>query len=229
LANLINKKTKNKAYSIAPKGIKTFHQLLMRGIIKRPKLVIYQSVERNLLKLKDVNKLENGLKTRLKAKLKFWHLTYLDKLLTQGLLKYIKARVLNQSGRSISSQSSVDPSFFYLKSSDHIIPKNKSNLDRVTKRILQYKKYFNNQNIDFIFLPTPNKKTIYHDLVPLQKRPDFLVDLIKSLRKNKVKVIETYDLFLKSQDLLYHKDDSHWNEKAIKLVFKEISRLHNLM
>ena len=105
------------------------------------------------------------------------------------------------------------------------IAKVDARLKSTSKALISYKKYCDSQKIDFLFLPMPNKETVYFDLVPLSEQPDYLFRLDSILCNAKVNIINIlplYNLERRKGSLLYHPDDSHWNGYATQLVAKEI-------
>lgn len=76
-------------------------------------------------------------------------------------------------------------------------------------------------NIRLIYLPLPAKYTLYHNFVNHDKYNDFLPELYKGLRKRGVEFIDVFDDFKNSDDILYYRTDSHWNEKGIEMAFNK--------
>ncbi len=72
-------------------------------------------------------------------------------------------------------------------------------------------------NARLIFIPIPNKYTIYHRLVTSAHYDGFLPRLSAELKKRHVETIELYDTFLSSEELLYFPSDTHWNKKGIEI------------
>lgn len=230
LVSLINNNSDCKAYNIAPCSFVEIDKLLSNEIIEPPKIIVFESIERNLLRLPSVkhtdfsnNWLIHGLRTN---KLVSFFSVWLDKFYAQRPFHFIKARILNKTGMSISAQSPVDGSFFFLKGNNIEIVPTEKNINIVYTQIVKYKKYCDARNIKFIFLPVPNKRTIYYNLVRLKNQPDFLLHLIKRLKANNIDVINTFELFNhnKNKKLLYFKDDTHWNENAVRLAYSELEK-----
>ena len=79
-----------------------------------------------------------------------------------------------------SIQPSVDDSFFFPSDTDR--SPSDEDLDAIADRLVRYRDFLADRHIDFIFLPVPNKRTIYYDLVPLDSQPVFVSRLIHRLR-----------------------------------------------
>ena len=83
--------------------------------------------------------------------------------------------------------------------------------------------------IDFLFLPMPDKETVYFELVPFIKQPNYLFKLDSILTNSNVATINTlkiYNEFRKeNKSLLYHFDDTHWNSNATEIIANEITKI----
>ena len=79
----------------------------------------------------------------------------------------------------------------------------------------------------FLYVPMPNKESVYYDFIPLNKQPDYLFKLDSILKEANVSTINTLEIYNNyrkiNSALLYHLDDTHWNSKATDLVSKEIA------
>ena len=115
---------------------------------------------------------------------------------------------------------------------------NYQNIDLFTEKELKYVfEYFNtvneyckNNSKKFYLVIIPNKSRIYHEYMPsyLYKKPDTKSrtnQLIKYVKdKSDIKILYPYELLMqnKSQELLYYKTDTHWNDLGASLVYDEI-------
>jgi hypothetical protein len=81
-------------------------------------------------------------------------------------------------------------------------------------------------NLDLIFMPIPNKYTIYHEVVDNHKYNNFLPRLYNELDKRDVLYVNLYREFKSSSDILYYGTDTHWNklgvDKALRLTLEKI-------
>jgi hypothetical protein len=82
-------------------------------------------------------------------------------------------------------------------------------------------------NYDLLFLPVPTRYTVYHKFVNNHPYNNFLPRLYKELDKRGIKYIDLYTEYSKSDKILYHGTDTHWNSKgvdmALKLVLEKIN------
>jgi hypothetical protein len=75
-------------------------------------------------------------------------------------------------------------------------------------------------NLDLVFMPIPNKYTVYHDMVDNHPYNNFLPRLYKELDKRHVQYVNLYHEFISSTDILYYGTDTHWNKKGVDRALK---------
>ncbi len=210
-----------KVYNMAPSSFSIFDRYLKVKNIKKPKLIIFSIVERNIP--------EPIIYYNVTREMKYKKLiddlfsigninVYIDKAFKQLSLQWIKARI-NRS-RGFGMQATGNSNMFFLNG----ITQNpsESNLNSTVKIILSYKKYCDSNDIRFIFMPMPDKESVYYELVPFKQQPNYLFKLDSLLNIVGVSTINTlkiYNNYRKSSSkLLYHLDDTHWNSNATDLI-----------
>jgi hypothetical protein len=89
---------------------------------------------------------------------------------------------------------------------------------------------FGRQGIKFIFVPVPNKESVYLELLAKEKLPvngqGFLIKLKKELDNRGVNSIDTYTNFrssFRAGNRIYFADDTHWNNSGIELAAELIT------
>jgi len=230
ITNKLISKTKNKIkiYNMAPSSMSDFIYYLNTGNISKPKILIFEIVERNIpenIKYYKNTKISK-IKELIKKVLGLNNLNvYIDKALKNYSLKWLKARIEGEKGRGV--QSPIDSNMFFYKGLNQ---KNKIELVNKTFNVVKsYKAFCDSLNIKFIFLPMPNKETVYFDYVPLQKQSKYLFKLESLLKDSNIQTINTlkiYNDYRKvNKELLYHSDDSHWNPIATELISNEILKV----
>ena len=229
LVNLINQSGRHRAYSIAPRNMNELAKMLTYGVIDTPRVVVFQQIERRIFTIPPFSQIEWRLVGTIVSRIRAnWAagvaFEVLDKVYSQRPFRYVKARLEGAVGMENSIQSSVDNSFFFLGDADR--SPSDEDLDALADRLVRYRDFLADRNIDFIFLPVPNKRTIYYDLVPLDSQPVFLARLIRKLRAEDIRVLDTLELFNLNagEQLLYFKDDTHWNERATLLAYSELEQ-----
>jgi alginate O-acetyltransferase complex protein AlgJ len=87
--------------------------------------------------------------------------------------------------------------------------------------------------VDFVFVPVPNKITIYYDWLPepyqmldsveVMQAP--VADLIVAAEAAGVRVVDTLSLFNAARDrgeIVYQYDDTHWNARGVEIIAEAI-------
>lgn len=83
-------------------------------------------------------------------------------------------------------------------------------------------------NMEMIFLPIPNKYTLYHGVVNDDPYNNFLPLIYEGLRERNVSCIELYEDFLNNEEVLYYGTDSHWNKKGVDIALSKVVKKLNL-
>ncbi len=76
-------------------------------------------------------------------------------------------------------------------------------------------------NIELVFMPVPNKISIYHELVTNHPYNELLPGLYKALDKRDINFVDLYHPFRQHREMnLYYPNDTHWNYEGMKLATK---------
>jgi alginate O-acetyltransferase complex protein AlgJ len=90
--------------------------------------------------------------------------------------------------------------------------------------------WFTEQGVQFVFLPIPDRETVYFDDIPDNHRPagmtyaersQFLRQLIRDSQDSGVTVVDTLTAFEAARDSgtnPYFLDDTHWNPDGVRLT-----------
>lgn len=210
-----------KVYNMAPSSFTKFDYFLRLGVVKKPKQIIFVMVERHLPD-RIYRKSSSGIKSKMVHHPIFGTLTsYWDRAFRFSSLKWLNARIKNHYGNGLPSK---DSSMFFLEGyrQKHA----PSDLNRTVNTIKTYQAYCDSLNIKFLYLPMPDKETVYYDMVPLPKQSDYLVRLDSLLRENGIATVNTLELYNNYRKqhtaILYQPDDSHWNPTATELVSEKL-------
>ncbi|HLO59717.1 MAG TPA: hypothetical protein VK179_13300 [Bacteroidales bacterium] len=113
-----------------------------------------------------------------------------------------------------------EPGGFYYKYSDQELNNIADNIFRLQENLKE--KY----NLDLIFMPIPNKYSLYHKMINNDQYNNFLPLLYAELDKRGVRYINLYREFSSARDTLYYGTDTHWNkkglDKALNLMLNEM-------
>jgi hypothetical protein len=112
------------------------------------------------------------------------------------------------------------PTSFYFNHNDSLINIYCKNITDLSEKLMD------RYNLKLIFLPVPNKFTIYHSTIrPEDKYDDFLPRLCTALGKHHISCVNLYDDFITSDSLVYYGTDSHWNEKGVSITVNRLLEL----
>jgi len=216
ITNLLARGLNKKVYNMAPANFVDFIDLLNRGIIEKPKTIIYALNEKGIPSSINILNQTRGVED-----VSFFSV-FKDKVKRLYSLKYLNARVNGKHGKGVPG--TIDSSMFFQYGNE--VKYYYEKIMNVANTIQSYKDYCDSLRIEFIFLSLPNKETVYFDKIPLETQPNYLLQLDSILRKRNVKTINTLELFnnyrKSNYKLIYHLDDTHWNASGVALVSKNI-------
>jgi alginate O-acetyltransferase complex protein AlgJ len=231
LASFLEKETGLNVYAIGPAGIDTF-RADKRLMENPPKLIIHEGIERNLytlpnlMKNVDVKGEEDNL-----IKEKFYET--LDQCLKMSPIRYLFARIRGLIfNRDMIVNDTTKMVFFQTSLNNRKL--NRENASEIVSRIISYNQYFNKKGIKYVFLPVPDKESVYFDDIPkkyITSDNDFevITPLVDELTENNVTTLNLLDIFNKTKnETLYQLDGTHWNPIAAKIVAEQIINKINL-
>lgn len=225
-----------KVYNIAPAEFYVADYYLKKDIIKKPKLIIYSISERYvpypMKKYTEMNSMKTKLKTILRNNMFFSNVSiFMDKSLRFYSKNWIRARLNKDSGDGVPGVKGSNMYFFNSKSypyDPNMVYNFEIDLKRTKDNIVSFKKYCDSLHIDFLFLPMPNKATVYYDLVPYKEQPKYVFKLDSMLNAENVRTVNAVDIYNEyrksNNKLLYHLDDTHWNSNGVHIVTQEIAK-----
>ena len=209
-------------YNMAPCSFAQLELYLLRGQIKKPRLIIFSNTEAMTPPLfKPLNRLST--KNKMQGLLETGNLnTRIDRFIRFYSVQWLRARLLSTVH---GAPSPVNPDLFFYNSYRDV---NKDPRPTIAS-ILSYKKYCDEQGIDFIYMPVPSKHTVYYEMAALPSQPDYVYRVVDSLENRGVKCINTQEVFNRSRKegigWLFHLDDMHLNATGTQVLTNEIVQL----
>lgn len=208
---------KYKVYNISS-SFSCFLSLIEKKVIKKPKYLIMLRVERYMPLECDTT--ENlTMDSIIDRKLRYDGIFYcINRLKKFASREWFKARIKGLVGTGIPSP--IDGRMLFFQGKNSINPDTLL-LKHSLKTIAAYNQKCKELGIKFIFIPMPNKETVYFDYVPYEKQPPFLFQLDTMMRKAGITTfnpLEIYNEERKKGQFLYHLDDTHWNKLAVNAV-----------
>ena len=104
---------------------------------------------------------------------------------------------------------------FYWPHDDALVKRMADNIEKMKNDLRSI------YNVKLVFLPVPNKYTIYSGLVNDDPYDDFLPRLTAELEKRGVMTVNIYEKYKNSEEILYYPQDSHWNLKGFSIAMDE--------
>jgi len=244
ISEVLEKKLNLSVYPISPGSINTFLRDI-RFLDNPPDIVIISSIEREIIALRTpkrelvkpqwYEKLLQKIEFKIKTNSIIQNIAMsIDRILKWNLLHYYRAelrRIVEKifstvkglcSDTSIENNKSNIGSILFL----HGIEANKeiseNDFQRSVKIIKLYNEILKMRGIRFIFLPIPNKENIYYDLLSINKKPEFLKNLINTLINMGIEVADTQrafdEAYQKHGVLVFFPDDTHWNAQGVQIA-----------
>lgn len=101
---------------------------------------------------------------------------------------------------------------------------------RLARILAVMSSYIRSLGIEFYFMPVPNKNSVYPEYMPKRYSdvrdpdPSLLIRLTKELSNEGIGMIELLTDYInrKEEGLLYHKKDTHWNNKGAYIACTKI-------
>ena len=247
LSNQISRKTSCSVFNYSPMKIDNKFLNNLAGMGIHPKLIIYQIIERDIPKLEDINldlngehppkrKMINIIREHLKISILTDLQIAIDRAYKKEPINFIQGKIDSAFGDfNMPVIVGAENILFYDKSffSKQI---DSEEVKAIADKIDKIKTTLRIEGIEFIFVPVPNKESIYYELLPKERLPlkgkNFLTELKQQLDARGVKSIDTYSHFRSAfliGERVYFPDDTHWNTPGIELtadlIAKEIRKI----
>lgn len=223
----INSISTLKANSIRIKGSAGFHYNMdyIEKKYPKPKVFIYEIVERNmqLITVPDKDYNVNFKKNNNQAYRYNKLLEHIKIFINEGLdlPTFNNLKYHYYMSRVNFLESSVVDDFYFFQG-EKVKRYTDEEIYKIAEKLDLMNKICKEHGIQFLFLPMPNKETIFHELVPLKEKPDNLARLFKLLDDYNINYINTVDVLEFNESDTYLKGDSHINPNGSKLLAQEI-------
>lgn len=225
----INSESNLHANSMRTKGIYGFDNNInyISTRYSKPKLFVYEIVERNISNIYAIDsaKIYPFQKTENVGDFKW--LSKVKKFVNEGLdlptLRYFQYE-FRAKGESFP-KSEIDSDFYFLEGKN-VHRYSEEEIIRIADELEKMKKLSEVNGIQFVFLPIPNKETIYYEKVVLNERPDNLDRLFSELDNRNIPYIDVLHPLLESKEDTYLSGDSHINPNGSFIIASEIIKYY---
>lgn len=224
-SEVLQRKLHRNVYPYAPGKLNEFiHD--SRFTAMQPRVVIFEIIERNILAIDPLNgTTAKNMKARFASKMKSImknnreQLTsstmFADRLLKMEQLNYFKSRLIPPTiGFRYHD-------LFFLQGPTAPVSADQSEINKTITIISEYNRYFKNNNVVFIFMPVPNKETIYYDLLPGKHSATILKQVLQGLQKAdipSVDLLSAFEAYKQNGGNPFQVDDSHWNSTGVTIA-----------
>ncbi|MBT6691583.1 hypothetical protein HOB10_04595 [Candidatus Parcubacteria bacterium] len=150
----------------------------------------------------------------------------IDRFLKLRIIRYTNSalkRTINQffDKDTVADIAFISNDVLFLKLKNDYLRRTDDDVKPAVSIIKSYHDYFTSQGIEFMFLPIPNKRDIYHELLPQEQKSNFVPLLVDSLQDEGVGVVNIYTVFEEAYENgedFYHLDDTHWNKEGARVA-----------
>lgn len=158
----------------------------------------------------------------------------LDRVSKMSFLRFLTARVKgmikNRSEAASFRTVQTDAGWMIFpegKSAHREIPL--SQVQRIIPVLKRYQETLKSRGIEMIFLPVPNKESLYYKMIPGRQVSIFYLTLAEAAREAGIPTLNLLEYYanvqFKDQTLLYHLDDSHWNRYGTQLAAEGLAQM----
>ena len=213
-------------YSFAPADMNIFMNE-KRFMVHPPRIVVLAVVERNLttmplwVETQPPASFEDyfGRWARGEARLQpLW--ATLDRLRKMPGLHYWDARLFHKDPLALASVQ-AGPLLFLPYDLDQA-DLTDVQISKMANLLILYRDILRQRGIGFVFLPIPNKESVYYLLRPGAQEPRTLPRLIRALKARGMTSVDLQKTFIetsqKTKKFLYRKDDTHWNAMGVRIA-----------
>lgn len=215
ISEVMERKLQTAVYPYAPNNINDFVRD-PRFKMHPPKIVIFSQMERSIF----INK---PLAEKRSKKVIRWNDDYrlqqlfivADRMLKLEPINYLRAKITPKPF-GVRYQD-----MFFFEGETAVTDFNDKEIDKCVNTLIQYGEFFKKQKIQFIYMPIPNKETIYYDYLPSRSRSLALQKVLAKLERSgvvSVDLLNAYDTLRQTGGSPYQKDDSHWNAVGVKIA-----------
>jgi hypothetical protein len=206
------KMNRNGSYNIGAhgcSGFKVYNELSEQYFSQKPRLIIFETVERALS-----THIEEALLDLRKHRYKTLQHHYygFDLLLGANFcnLKESKLFFTKEDKKYGTLRTVRGKEVYFLRNKCSIY----ANLKYIVNQMKEIKDILRHQNIQIVFVVAPDKESMYPELFGASS----LAALQALMQQNGIAYLDVYSPMRQDPDAFYFRSDTHWNEKALDLL-----------
>lgn len=219
LADILQKRLGRSVYPYAPSDINRFLRD-PRFIRNPPQVVIFEHIERDMLRIVPLRQSKHPLGRTSEVPFLVEPAIALDRMLKLEPYYFLRARIAGSSlGYRYYDQ-------FFLQGDNVRATAGSTEIERTVSILRGYSDYFKQRNITFVYMPLPNKETIFHDFLPSRRQSHILEQVLSRMADQGLIVIDLLHPYQEARArgiLPYHQDDDHWNDQGVAIAAKLIN------
>ena len=248
LAEELARSTGLRVVTVSPHDL-SYYLRIEEFIEHPPKWVLYSRVERSVLGASPLEFKGDRIQPMEESLFLSWKCAF-DKMIKNNFSRYVYARLeqnfhgalhaLNpltteRVGHGYYDEIYLNRGFRYSAQKDVIFysgiranhPVSQEKVSEIIGHVKTYDAIIKSRGSQFLFMPTPNKESVYSSWLEPVTTNTFLEDLCHGLKEEGISHIDLKTLFLShlSGPMLYQKDDTHWSKEGVRLAAEQIRML----
>ena len=222
LAVVLSQKSNLNVYPLAPTDMITY-QREQRFKDAPPKIVIVAYVERVIRYFPDLDICQRAPPGGVRDLRYPYPLVIIaDRFDKANMLEFLRARMRDLGFPPYRGLVATDDSMLFLEGQGTNAPVEEAQLNKIVESVTLCDTILKEQGIQMIFLPVPNKESIYYDKLLNGSQPTLLSMLLPKLREQNIIVADLSqpyaDAYRKDGEILFQPDDTHWNARGVAIA-----------
>jgi alginate O-acetyltransferase complex protein AlgJ len=242
-STLLEKSINKCVYSLAGVSIQEAMDVVIEKDLK-PEYFFFINVEKNLGVMEEI-RIPSSLKSKLIHSLKYatihfpmmlemfayadraFNLTFHAYKRSKGIASAVRRGFLEYDAieDDIAKAPTIEKMLF-LENEKSFKQYSEDQIDYMKNLVMSYNRYIKTYGIKFIFIPVPNKESVYKELLEAPFTDNHFIEAyITNLKLTGIKTVDIYTpcrkLFLENKTFCYHLDDDHWNTTGINVAIRE--------
>lgn len=216
IAEVLQKRLGRCVYPYAPSDINRYLRD-PRFRSQPPQVVIFEHFERDMLRIAPLRISKRPYGRTLDVPALIYPAIIFDRAVKLEPYFFLRSRIDgSRLGYRYCSQ-------FFLQGDSVTSTADAADIERTVSILKGYSDYFRQNNITFVYMPLPNKETIFHDLLPSRRQSHILEQVLAKVADEGVVVIDLLQAYQEARNRgapPYHVDDDHWNEQGVTIAAK---------
>jgi len=231
----------DKVYNISPVSFEKFDFFLKSQLLGKPRIIIFSMVERSIRSLKKYTYPEKlSVKERILNEvikiIPYQIPMYFDRLVKFNFLRFVSVKInpielINYFKKTATKDVDVDryePKMLFLRNLETGNSFSDTVSTETVETLVSCQSYCDKMGIKLIFLPIPDKETVYYErTTQMNAQPSYLLKLDSAMQKNNIISLNTLNIYNAAKRFepgkkLYLYDDTHWSPYGVNILANEL-------